>query len=113
MLLTDRIALVTGAGQGIGKATAVAFAQEGAQVVAVDINGEAAEKTAPEVTALGRRGLALQASYAASKGAVISLIRIAALQLAQQNINVNAICPGVTRTALSGANSESEPRKNM
>src|SRR5439155_14757078 len=44
------------------------------------------------------------AIYAASKGGVISLTRIAAQQLAQHNINVNAICPGVTRTALSEAN---------
>ena len=44
------------------------------------------------------------AIYAASKGAVISLTRIAALQLAPHNINVNAICPGTTRTALSDDN---------
>ena len=44
------------------------------------------------------------AIYAASKGAVISLTRIAALQLAPHDINVNAICPGTTRTALSYAN---------
>ena len=44
------------------------------------------------------------AAYAASKGAVISLTRIAALQLAGYNINVNSVCPGVTRTALSDAN---------
>jgi NAD(P)-dependent dehydrogenase (short-subunit alcohol dehydrogenase family) len=44
------------------------------------------------------------AAYAASKGAVISLTRIAALQLARHDINVNAICPGVTRSALSEAN---------
>jgi NAD(P)-dependent dehydrogenase (short-subunit alcohol dehydrogenase family) len=44
------------------------------------------------------------AIYAASKGAVISLTRIAALQLAPHSINVNAICPGTTRTALSDAN---------
>jgi NAD(P)-dependent dehydrogenase (short-subunit alcohol dehydrogenase family) len=44
------------------------------------------------------------AIYAASKGAVISLTRIAALQLAPHNINVNAICPGTTKTALSEGN---------
>jgi NAD(P)-dependent dehydrogenase (short-subunit alcohol dehydrogenase family) len=42
--------------------------------------------------------------YAASKGAVISMTRMAALQLAPHNINVNAICPGTTITALSDAN---------
>ena len=44
------------------------------------------------------------AIYAASKGAVISLTRIAALQLARHNINVNAICPGTTLSALSEGN---------
>jgi NAD(P)-dependent dehydrogenase (short-subunit alcohol dehydrogenase family) len=44
------------------------------------------------------------AAYAASKGAVISMTRLAALQLGKHNINVNSVCPGVTRTALSEAN---------
>jgi len=44
------------------------------------------------------------AIYASSKGALISLTRIAALQLAKHNINVNAICPGTTVTALSHDN---------
>jgi NAD(P)-dependent dehydrogenase (short-subunit alcohol dehydrogenase family) len=44
------------------------------------------------------------AIYAASKGSVISLTRTAALQLARHNINVNAVCPGITVTALSEAN---------
>jgi NAD(P)-dependent dehydrogenase (short-subunit alcohol dehydrogenase family) len=44
------------------------------------------------------------AAYAASKGAIIALTKTAAQQLAQHNINVNAICPGVTRTALGERN---------
>ena len=44
---------------------------------------------------------ASSAVYAASKGAVIAITRIAALQLAQHGINVNAICPGPTATELS------------
>ena len=43
------------------------------------------------------------AVYAASKGAVISMTRTAAQQLGQHNINVNAICPGVTLTPLVDA----------
>jgi NAD(P)-dependent dehydrogenase (short-subunit alcohol dehydrogenase family) len=51
------------------------------------------------------------AAYAASKGAVISLTRTAAQQLAKHDINVNAICPGVTRTALSEANLAARARE--
>ena len=39
-------------------------------------------------------------AYAASKGAVVTMTRIAAAQLAPFNITVNAVCPGVTRTPL-------------
>jgi NAD(P)-dependent dehydrogenase (short-subunit alcohol dehydrogenase family) len=40
------------------------------------------------------------AIYAASKGAVISLTKTAAQQLGPYNINVNAVCPGIVRTAM-------------
>jgi len=196
MSLEDHVAIVTGAGNGIGRATAVAMAQAGARVVAVDIDGASAKTTGDAVSAFGHRSLVLEADvgdlasidqmvrrvidsfgqidilvnnagvtrrayimdlteadwdrimrvngkgvffclqrvaremiarrrgaivniasiagkgyagtsnaiYAASKGAVISLTRIAALQLARHNINVNAVCPGTTLTALSEAN---------
>jgi len=48
--LEGKIALVTGAVQGIGKATAIAFANEGATVIISDINDEAGKKTAQEVS---------------------------------------------------------------
>lgn len=47
--LKDKVALVTGSAQGIGKAIAVAMAKEGAKVIISDINLELAEQTAKEV----------------------------------------------------------------
>lgn len=59
--LTGRVALVTGAGQGIGRGIALALACAGADVAINDIISSAAEATAAEVAALGRRSLAAQA----------------------------------------------------
>lgn len=58
MQLEGQVALITGAGRGIGKAIALRFAREGADIAVVDLNGEWARATAAEVTALGRRALA-------------------------------------------------------
>jgi NAD(P)-dependent dehydrogenase (short-subunit alcohol dehydrogenase family) len=45
MKLKDKVALITGAGSGIGRATALLFAKEGAKVVVVDVNKDAARDT--------------------------------------------------------------------
>jgi NAD(P)-dependent dehydrogenase (short-subunit alcohol dehydrogenase family) len=194
-MLDGKVALVTGAGAGIGRAIALALAKEGAVLAASDIDVAAAQKTASD--AAGNKGLAIEAdcgdvasidamvarvvkelghidvivnnagvtryayimdlseadwdrihrvnakgvffclqraakemitqksggriiniasisgrgyagasnaAYAASKGAVIALTKMAAQQLGRYDINVNAICPGVTRTGLGQRN---------
>jgi len=52
-LLQGHIAAVTGGGSGIGRAIALGYAREGAQVAVLDINGESAAKTAADVRAAG------------------------------------------------------------
>lgn len=55
--LTDRVAVVSGAAQGLGKATALALAQHGAHTVVVDRNRAGVEATAAEIQALGREAM--------------------------------------------------------
>lgn len=57
--MTDQVAIVTGAGRGIGAACAVAFAEAGADVVCAARTPEQIEETAARVRALGRRALAV------------------------------------------------------
>ncbi|MBM3255092.1 MAG: 3-oxoacyl-[acyl-carrier-protein] reductase [Candidatus Omnitrophica bacterium] len=59
MRLKDKVALVTGAAQGIGREIALAFAREGADIAVADVNLEKASQTAADIEALGRRSLAL------------------------------------------------------
>ena len=194
MSLNDKVALVTGAAQGMGRAIAMRLAGEGASIAATDINGALVEQTGIAVRELGYEAISVEAdigdindidrvveetmsafgridilvnnagvtryadimdltvedwdrihrvnargtffclqrvaremidrgdggriiniasiagkgysgtsnaAYAASKGAVISMTHIAAHQLGRYDINVNAICPGVTRTEMS------------
>lgn len=53
MRLKDKVAVITGSARGIGKATAVKFAQEGAKVVVCDINLEQVNETVEEIKGMG------------------------------------------------------------
>jgi 3-oxoacyl-[acyl-carrier protein] reductase len=60
MILRHKVAIVTGAGQGIGRGIALKLAEKGADVVVSDINVETATQTAEEVETWGHRALALE-----------------------------------------------------
>jgi len=60
MRLAGKVAIITGAGRGIGQATAVKFAKEGAQVAVCDVDERAAVDTARVVEALGAKTLAFR-----------------------------------------------------
>lgn len=67
MLLKNKIAIVTGARQGIGYGIALAFAKEGCQVVVSDIDLKDCEKVVKEIEVLGVQGLAVQCDVANKK----------------------------------------------
>lgn len=64
MQFNGKVGLVTGAGSGIGRATAVGFAQRGGTVAVADVNGDAAERVAAEIGAAGGKAVGLAADMA-------------------------------------------------
>ncbi len=66
MRLQDKVALITGAGRGIGRDIALAYAKEGAHVVINDVDPATAETTAKDAAALGSKSLAVVADVAKS-----------------------------------------------
>ena len=95
--LTNQIAVVTGAGRGIGRAIALKFANEGADVVVVSRTQENSEKVTAEIRALGRKAWAhaVDVSDSASVGAAAEKILAEAGKV---DILVNNA--GVTRDGL-------------
>ena len=64
MKLKDKVALVTGAAQGIGRAVALVLARNGADIVVSDINLEKAEETAKEIEGIGPKAMAIRVNVA-------------------------------------------------
>ena len=97
MILKDKVALVTGAAQGIGRAIALKLAANGADVVIVDMNLDKAQEAAREVERLGRRALALRANIANLQEAE-AMADEAVAKLGAVHVMVNNA--GITRDAL-------------
>lgn len=88
MELKDQIAIVTGAGRGIGEAIAMTFAREGAHVVVVDINLDDAKKVSEKIISLGRRALPMKADVS-SRSQVESMVNEAVKEFGTIDILVN------------------------
>lgn len=95
--LTNQIAVVTGAGRGIGRAIALKFAQEGADVVVVSRTQENSEKVANEIRALGRKAWAHAVDVADATAVSDAAEKILA-EVGKVDILVNNA--GVTRDGL-------------
>ncbi len=95
-LLDGKVALITGAGDGLGKEMAHTFAVEGAQVVIADINEEAAEKAAAEVVARGGQAIAVGGDVV-SEADVDAMVRRCVGELGALDVMVNNA--GITRDA--------------
>jgi 3-oxoacyl-[acyl-carrier protein] reductase len=95
--LADQIAVVTGAGRGIGRAIALGFAAEGADIVCVSRTAENVEKVAGEVRALGRRAWAHAVDVADGAAVVAAADKLLAEAGRLDILEKNA---GVTRDGL-------------
>ena len=88
MKVQDKVAIVTGGAQGLGRGTSLVLAEQGADVVVADINLEGAKSVAEEVVAAGRRSLAVHADVA-DKTSVERMVEDALARFGNIDILVN------------------------
>jgi len=105
MDLKDKVAVITGGANGIGEATALAFARKGAHVVVADIEGKRARHVADEARTRGVRALGVQVDVSDMKS-VQNLADAAYREFGQVNILFNNAGVGVMKSLheLSEAN---------
>jgi 3-oxoacyl-[acyl-carrier protein] reductase len=97
MQLKDRVAVITGAGQGIGACVARAYAREGAKVAVIDLNLEVANKVVAEINAAGGVAMAVACDVADRVQVEAMAARVNA---AWGRIDILVNNAGITRTAM-------------
>ena len=98
MLLAEKVALITGAGSGIGRATAVRFAQEGADLVICDLDEAGLETTGQEITQTSSQVIKVVGNIAKRED-VQQMVNTAVEQLGRLDILINNA--GITRDSLT------------
>ena len=93
--LKGKVVLVTGAGSGLGEATALAFAQQGCSLVCIDINQQAAQSVSQSLMASDVPSLALGCDVA-DEGAVSAAVAQAVERLGRLDVVVN--CAAIDHT---------------
>ncbi len=86
--IENKVAVVTGGADGIGKATCVRFAQEGAAVIIADVNVELGNKTAAEIQAAGGRALFVETDVA-NEASIIAMVAAGVKAFGKIHILVN------------------------
>jgi len=89
MRLRGKVAVVTGAAQGIGRAVALGMGREGAKVIVADVQGEKAQSVAAELQTLGAQALAVEVNVA-SESAVQRMAKEVFGHFGRTDILVNA-----------------------
>jgi 3-oxoacyl-[acyl-carrier protein] reductase len=97
MRLREKVAIVTGAGQGIGRAISLGLAREGARVVAADIHAPGAEAVAAEIEKNGSESLACRADVSQADSVEnlkeLTLRRFGRIDILVNNAGIYPTCP--------------------
>ena len=105
--LEGKVALITGAGSGIGRGTARLLASEGAAIAVADLNGETADQTTAQITEAGGRAISIAGDVSTHSGAA-SIVDTALTGLGRLDVLVNnaGVAESVPLTEITEAHAE-------